>query len=94
MKKLTKTLGLSALLILLGAVLAYALARAGLEELDQAAREELGGLYLETPRGVLSYTREGPLDARPIILFAGATVGFIILCTLLPIFRLIKAVKS
>ena len=29
-----------------------------------------------------------------IILFAGATVGFIILCTLLPIFRLIKAVKS
>ncbi len=29
-----------------------------------------------------------------IILFAGATVGFIILCTLLPIFRLLKAVKS
>ncbi len=29
-----------------------------------------------------------------IILFAGATVGFIILCTLLPIFRLLKAVKG
>lgn len=29
-----------------------------------------------------------------IILFAGGTVGFIILCTLLPIFRLLKAVKS
>lgn len=69
--RLAKTLGLAALLILLGATVAYGLARAGLKELDDAARAQLGGLYLETPRGVLSYTREGPLDARPVILVHG-----------------------
>ena len=71
MRRLPKYLAWTALLLLLIAVAAYGLARTGLKELDQAARDDLGGLYLPTKRGLLSYTREGASDAPAIILVHG-----------------------
>jgi pimeloyl-ACP methyl ester carboxylesterase len=71
MRRLPKYLTWTALLLLLIAVAAYGLARTGLKELDQAARDELGGSYLQTERGVLSYTRQGARDAPAIILVHG-----------------------
>lgn len=71
MRRLSKYLAWTALLLLLIAVAAYGLARTGLKELDQAARNELGGSYLQTERGILSYTRQGANDAPAIILVHG-----------------------
>lgn len=71
MRRLSRYLAWTTLLLLLIAVAAYGLARTGLKDLDQAARDELGGLYLQTRLGVLSYTRQGAIDAPPIILVHG-----------------------
>ena len=71
MRRLPKYLAWTALLLLLIAVAAYGLVRSGLKELDQAARDELGGSYLQTERGVLSYTRQGASDAPAVILVHG-----------------------
>ena len=59
------------LLLLLAVVSAYGIARSGSNPLDQAARNQLGGDYLETTQGVLSYTRQGPASAPVIILVHG-----------------------
>ncbi|MFT6273981.1 MAG: pimeloyl-ACP methyl ester carboxylesterase [Halioglobus sp.] len=59
------------LLLLLAVVSAYGIARSGSKPLDQAARDQLGGDYLQTAQGVLSYTRQGPVDAPVIILVHG-----------------------
>ncbi len=59
------------LLLLLVVVSAYGIARSGSKPLDQAAREELGGDYLQTDRGVLSYSRQGPADAPVVIMVHG-----------------------
>ncbi|MFT4519516.1 MAG: pimeloyl-ACP methyl ester carboxylesterase [Halioglobus sp.] len=71
MRLLIKFFTRTLLLILLLAVVAYAIARAGLKDLDQAARDELGGHYLQTDHGLLSYTREGSLAAPVVILVHG-----------------------
>ena len=59
------------LLLLLVVVSAYGIARSGSKPLDQAARDQLGGDYLQTAQGVLSYTRQGPADAPVVILVHG-----------------------
>ena len=50
------------LVVLVLAAVAFAVARGGLKEVDQATRDEWGGSYLQTDHGILSYTREGPVD--------------------------------
>jgi pimeloyl-ACP methyl ester carboxylesterase len=66
------------LLLLLLAAVAFAVARGGLKDLDQAARDSAGGSYLQTKHGILSYTREGPVDAPTVILVHGfATPKFV-----------------
>ena len=71
MQRLLKYTGYAALLLIALAIGAYALALTGLKDLDDAAREELGGLYLSTDRGVLSYTRDGEANAPAVILVHG-----------------------
>jgi pimeloyl-ACP methyl ester carboxylesterase len=71
MQRLLKLILWIALFILLAAVAAYSIARWRLQELDQAAREQLGGQYLETTHGTLSYTRQGPGNAPVVILVHG-----------------------
>ena len=63
MARLSKYLAWTVVILLIIAAAAYVVARAGLEELDSEAREKLGGLYLQTEQGVLSYTREGNREA-------------------------------
>ena len=53
------------------AAVSYGVARSGLEVLDQTARDALGGLYLRTDNGVLSYTRQGSALGPTIILVHG-----------------------
>lgn len=71
MKRLAKFLGWSALALLLAAIAAYIVARFGLDDLDQTARKSLGGTYLQTPQGTLSYSRMGNRQAPAIILVHG-----------------------
>ena len=59
------------LLLLLAAAAAYGVARSGLKTLDQDARNALGGLYLQTDNGVLSYTRQGAVHEPTLILVHG-----------------------
>jgi pimeloyl-ACP methyl ester carboxylesterase len=59
------------LLVLVLAAVAFAVARGGLKDVDQATRDEWGGSYLQTEHGILSYTREGPVDAPAVILVHG-----------------------
>jgi pimeloyl-ACP methyl ester carboxylesterase len=53
------------------AISAYLLARSELKDMDKSARTQLGGDYLETPRGILSYSRLGDEKAPAIILVHG-----------------------
>lgn len=71
MAKLTKYLCWAACIALLIAMAAYGYALAGLKELDESARDALGGSYLQTDRGVLSYTRQGNFEAPAVILVHG-----------------------
>ena len=71
MMGLLKGLKWLVLLLLLVVVSAYGIALSGSKPLDQAARDQLGGDYLQTAQGVLSYTREGPADAPVVILVHG-----------------------
>ena len=64
-----------ALLLLLAVVVAYGIARSGSKPLDQAARDRLGGDYLQTDHGILSYTRQGPANAPIVILVHGFTTA-------------------
>ena len=59
------------LLLLVLLVSSYVIARSGLKDLDQQARAELGGDYLRTEGGILSYTRQGPVHAPVVILVHG-----------------------
>ena len=49
----------------------YVLVYSNLKTLDANARSELGGLYLHTEQGVLSYTRDGSESAPVVILVHG-----------------------
>jgi pimeloyl-ACP methyl ester carboxylesterase len=60
-----------ALLLLVLVVSSYVIARSGLKDLDPQARAELGGDYIRTEGGILSYTRQGPVHAPVIILVHG-----------------------
>ena len=53
MGRFSKYLAWTVVILLIIAVAAYVIARSGLSELDDAASEELGGLYLQTEKGVL-----------------------------------------
>lgn len=59
------------LLLLILAAIAYGVSRSGLKVLDQDARNTLGGLYLDTENGILSYTRQGSVLDPTIILVHG-----------------------
>lgn len=63
-------LGLLASIIVLAAV-PYVYIALSTEELDRAAQDALGGLYLDTEQGRLSYTRDGDLNAPAVILVHG-----------------------
>lgn len=71
MKIFAKYAAYAALLLLLAAATAYGVARSGLKTLDQDARKALGGLYLQTDNGVLSYTRQGGIHDPAVILAHG-----------------------
>ncbi|MCX2977128.1 alpha/beta fold hydrolase [Candidatus Marimicrobium litorale] len=71
MRRLVTFLIWAIIALLLVAITAYLLARSGLKDMDQSARTELGGDYLETPRGILSYSRLGDEKAPAIILVHG-----------------------
>lgn len=71
MKFLFKLIGASALMLLVAATAVYAVSKSGLKELDEDTRQRLGGNYLNTEHGVLSYTRQGPVDAPTVILVHG-----------------------
>ncbi len=71
MKLFAKYVGSAILLLLVLAALAYSVARNDLQVLDQNARDALGGLYLPTDNGVLSYTRQGSERDPAIILVHG-----------------------
>ncbi|MEH6569099.1 MAG: alpha/beta hydrolase [Halioglobus sp.] len=71
MKVFVKYAAYAALLLLLIATAAYGVARSELKTLDQDARNTLGGLYLQTENGVLSYTRQGAVHEPTIILVHG-----------------------
>ncbi len=71
MKGLFKFLKWTGLLLLLIIVATYGVATSGLRVLDQAARDDLGGDYIQTENGILSYTRQGSLDAPTLILVHG-----------------------
>ncbi|MDX1736087.1 MAG: alpha/beta hydrolase [Halioglobus sp.] len=71
MRRAAKYLAWTALLLLLVAMAAWGLALGGLKELDSAERQTLGGDYLHTPMGTLSYTRQGAMDAPAVVLVHG-----------------------
>ena len=71
MRRLLTFLIWTTIALLLVAMTAYLLARSGLKDMDQSARKQLGGDYLETPRGILSYSRLGDEKAPAIILVHG-----------------------
>ena len=56
MKKVITGLLYTGLFLFALALVAYFMALNGLKELDQKARDNLGGLYLHTKQGTLSYT--------------------------------------
>jgi pimeloyl-ACP methyl ester carboxylesterase len=63
------TWGLLALLVLMYA--SFATSRIGQQTLDDEERASLGGHYLPTEQGTLSYTRRGPADAPAVVLIHG-----------------------
>ena len=78
MKIFAKFAAYAVLLLLFVAAAAYGVARSGLKTLDEEARNTLGGLYLQTDNGVLSYTRQGGTHEPAIILVHGfATPKFV-----------------
>jgi len=71
MRRLVTFLVWATIAIFLLAITAYLVARSELKDMDQSARKQLGGDYLETPRGILSYYRLGDEKAPAIILVHG-----------------------
>lgn len=71
MKVFVKYIAYTVVILSLVAAAVYGVARSGLEALDQNARNGLGGLYLKTENGVLSYTQQGATDEPAIILVHG-----------------------
>ncbi len=71
MRLAVKSFVLLVVFVLALAAVSFGVTRAGLKDLDHAARNEHGGSYLRTDYGVLSYTREGPVDAPVVILVHG-----------------------
>lgn len=71
MKWVGRIVGAIFLIVAIAIPFSYFLARSGMVELDQAERDRVGGAYLQTKYGALSYTRDGPLDAPAVILVHG-----------------------
>ena len=71
MHRLIKNVCQLGLLLLCIALGAYLFALSGLKNLDNEARVSLGGEYLTTPAGVISYNRQGPADGPVVILVHG-----------------------
>ncbi|MDG0968480.1 MAG: alpha/beta hydrolase [Porticoccaceae bacterium] len=55
-------------------LISYAVAIAEHEDLDRKAQKDIGGLYLPTKQGTLSYTRNGPINAPVVILVHGFSI--------------------
>ena len=71
MKKVMMLFIYAGLFLLVMSLAVYMVARNGLKELNEQAREEIGGLYLDTEYGTLSYTREGSVNSSAVILVHG-----------------------
>ena len=71
MKKVMMLFIYAGLFLLVMSLAVYMAARNGLKELNEQAREEIGGLYLDTEYGTLSYTREGSINSPAVILVHG-----------------------
>ena len=71
MRYFIKPLAWFFLLVLAAAALAYAAAGFNEKELDELAQNEMGGSYLSTQYGVISYSRVGAKDAPAVILVHG-----------------------
>ena len=71
MKKVMMLFIYAGLFLLVMSLAVYMAARNGLKELNEQAREEIGGLYLDTEYGTLSYTREGSVNSSAVILVHG-----------------------
>ena len=71
MKKVITGLLYTGLFVVALTLAAYFMALNSLNELDQKARDNLGGLYLQTKQGTLSYTLEGPVNAPAVVLVHG-----------------------
>jgi pimeloyl-ACP methyl ester carboxylesterase len=78
MKIFAKYAAFVVLLLVVLAAIAYGIARSDQKVLDQEARNTLGGLYLHTDNGVLSYTRQGAeLDPTIILVHGFSTPKFV-----------------
>jgi len=71
MQKVLRVFFYSGLFLLVISLGVYLEALSGLKELNEQAREEIGGLYLDTEYGTLSYTREGSVNSSAVILVHG-----------------------
>ena len=71
MKKVMVLFIYAGLFLLVMSLAVYMATRNGLKELSEQAREEIGGLYLDTEYGTLSYTREGSVNSSAVILVHG-----------------------
>ena len=71
MKKVMVLFIYAGLFLLVMSLAVFMATRNGLKELSEQAREEIGGLYLDTEYGTLSYTREGSVNSSAVILVHG-----------------------
>ena len=71
MKKVMMLFIYAGLFLLVMSLAVFMATRNGLKELSEQAREEIGGLYLDTEYGTLSYTREGSVNSSAVILVHG-----------------------
>ncbi|MEM9254344.1 MAG: alpha/beta fold hydrolase, partial [Pseudomonadota bacterium] len=71
MGKLLRLLAGLLALLLVAMLVSYFWVRAGLEELDVAARQQVGGNYFQSDYGSIAYTRHGSAEAPPVVLVHG-----------------------
>ena len=70
-KPLKSVIGWLGILTFSAIIISYVVAITKLEDLNRKAQKNIGGLYLPTEQGSLSYTRKGPVNAPVIILVNG-----------------------
>ena len=71
MKLFLKLFILLILAALAAGLAAYGVARSNSKELNQAVRDAIGGNYIQTDHGIISFTRQGSTDAPTVILVHG-----------------------